>query len=73
VRRVSIYPFLLINIIQESFNERLKAFSNPKSTNLYVSNLPRDMTEAASQKIYSLSFHYANLLGIGIELYLFRL
>ena len=42
--------FLVPNAIQESFNERLKAFANSKSTNLYVSNLPRDMTEAASQK-----------------------
>ena len=33
---------------QESFNARLKALSDPTSTNLYVSNLPRSMTEAVS-------------------------
>lgn len=37
---------------QESFNSRLKAEGDETSTNLYVSNLPRDMTE-------SVSYHHA--------------
>jgi hypothetical protein len=33
---------------KESFNSRLKAEGDENSTNLYVSNLPKDMTEAVS-------------------------
>ena len=35
--------------LKESFNSRLKAEGDETSTNLYVSNLPRDMTEAVSR------------------------
>ena len=31
---------------QESFNSRLKAEGDEESTNLYVSNLPKNMTES---------------------------
>lgn len=31
---------------QESFNSRLKAEGDESSTNLYVSNLPKNMTES---------------------------
>jgi len=34
------------NILQESFNSRLKAEGDEESTNLYVSNLPKNMTES---------------------------
>jgi len=40
---------------QESFNSRLKAEGDENSTNLYVSNLPRDMTEAVSDSPCKLS------------------
>jgi NADPH-ferrihemoprotein reductase len=33
---------------QESFNSRLKAEGDDTSTNLYVSNLPKNMTESVS-------------------------
>ena len=33
---------------QESFNSRLKAEGDQASTNLYVSNLPKNMTESVS-------------------------
>ena len=36
------------NISQESFNSRLKAEGDDNSTNLYVSNLPKNMTESVS-------------------------
>jgi hypothetical protein len=42
---------------QESFNSRLKAEGDENSTNLYVSNLPRDMTEAVSYSPCRLSHH----------------
>jgi hypothetical protein len=34
---------------QESFNARLKTLADPNSTNIYVSNLPRSMTEKVRQ------------------------
>lgn len=37
-----------IDFVQESFNSRLKAEGDENSTNLYVSNLPKSMTEAVS-------------------------
>ena len=42
------YSFLnqFANIAQESFNSRLKAEGDEESTNLYVSNLPKNMTES---------------------------
>ena len=46
-------------ISQESFNSRLKAEGDENSTNLYVSNLPRDMTEAVSGYPYKLSHRNA--------------
>lgn len=36
------------NFLQESFNSRLKAQGDDGSTNLYISNLPKDMTEVVS-------------------------
>lgn len=33
------------NFMQESFNSRLKAEGDEQSTNLYLSNLPKSMTE----------------------------
>jgi hypothetical protein len=36
------------NNSQESFNSRLKAEGDEQSTNLYVSNLPKNMTESVS-------------------------
>lgn len=33
---------------QESFNSRLKAEGDDESTNLYISNLPRNFSEAVS-------------------------
>ena len=39
---------LKLTPFQESFNSRLKAEGDENSTNLYVSNLPRNMTEAVS-------------------------
>jgi len=40
------------NFSQESFNSRLKAEGDDNSTNLYVSNLPKNMTEAVSFNAY---------------------
>lgn len=37
-----------VGFARESFNSRLKAEGDETSTNLYVSNLPNDMTEAVS-------------------------
>jgi hypothetical protein len=48
------YAFLSSNFVpslilpQESFNSRLKAEGDESSTNLYVSNLPKNMTESVS-------------------------
>lgn len=36
---------LRTNPIQESFNSRLKAEGDEQSTNLYLSNLPKSLTE----------------------------
>ena len=36
------------NVMQESFNSRLKVEGDESSTNLYVSNLPKNMTESVS-------------------------
>ncbi|KAI9827156.1 MAG: hypothetical protein M1832_005292 [Thelocarpon impressellum] len=41
-----------VSFARESFNARLKALSDPLSTNLYVSNLPRSMTEAELAAIF---------------------
>ncbi|KAI5804974.1 hypothetical protein EDC01DRAFT_610192 [Geopyxis carbonaria] len=38
---------------RESFNARLKTLADPNSTNVYVSNLPRDMNEKAMQDIFA--------------------
>jgi hypothetical protein len=35
-----------LTFLQESFNSRLKAEGDEQSTNLYVSNLPKNMTES---------------------------
>ena len=34
--------------MQESFNARLKAEGDEGSTNLYISNLPKDVNESVS-------------------------
>ncbi len=39
---------IITDVDQESFNSRLKAEGDETSTNLYVSNLPRNMKEAVS-------------------------
>jgi len=49
----------LLITFQESFNSRLKAEGDVTSTNLYVSNLPRDMTEAVSDSPYKIILSYA--------------
>ncbi|KAI9789819.1 MAG: hypothetical protein M1816_005736 [Peltula sp. TS41687] len=41
-----------VSFARESFNARLKSFSDPTSTNLYVSNLPRSMTETELEAIF---------------------
>ncbi|KAA8904642.1 hypothetical protein FN846DRAFT_984202 [Sphaerosporella brunnea] len=38
---------------RESFNARLKTLADPNSTNIYVSNLPRNMTEKDMQDIFA--------------------
>ncbi|KAF8534307.1 hypothetical protein BDD12DRAFT_756961 [Trichophaea hybrida] len=38
---------------RESFNARLKTLADPNSTNIYVSNLPRSMTEKDMQDIFA--------------------
>jgi hypothetical protein len=35
-------------VVQESFNSRLKAEGDELSTNLYISNLPKSLTEVVS-------------------------
>jgi hypothetical protein len=51
----------MLMTFQESFNSRLKAEGDENSTNLYVSNLPRDMTEAVSDSPCKLtSLHAEN-------------
>jgi hypothetical protein len=45
-QNLSTFPRTRSNHVQESFNSRLKAEGDEQSTNLYVSNLPRNMTEA---------------------------
>lgn len=42
--------------IQESFNARLKAEGDESSTNLYLSNLPKNLNEAVSLGLLS-TFH----------------
>ena len=44
---------------QESFNSRLKAEGDESSTNLYVSNLPKNMTESVSTS-FNVHYHVAN-------------
>jgi RNA recognition motif. (a.k.a. RRM, RBD, or RNP domain) len=49
--RVSKYLLYVVpgtDIQKESFNARLKDLSDPDSTNLYVSNLPKEVNEAVS-------------------------
>lgn len=41
--------------MQESFNARLKAEGDDGSTNLYISNLPKSVTEAVSSPALKLS------------------
>ncbi|RFU32869.1 hypothetical protein B7463_g3442, partial [Scytalidium lignicola] len=41
-----------VGFARESFNSRLKAEGDENSTNLYVSNLPKDMTEAELGAIF---------------------
>lgn len=48
--------------MQESFNSRLKAEGDEESTNLYVSNLPKNMTEAVRIPHPSLD-SLTNILG----------
>jgi hypothetical protein len=38
----------MLNIVQESFYAKLKKFSDEANTNLYVSNIPRNMNEHVS-------------------------
>lgn len=50
--RVCLQPhgsLMVANFSQESFNARLKAEGDEASTNLYVSNLPKTMTESVRQ------------------------
>ncbi|KAI9825341.1 MAG: hypothetical protein M1826_007019 [Phylliscum demangeonii] len=42
-----------VSFARESFNARLKNFADPRSTNLYVSNLPRSMTESELEAIFA--------------------
>jgi hypothetical protein len=48
------------NQMQESFNSRLKAEGDETSTNLYISNLPKNMTESVCSPIL-LSLYRANV------------
>lgn len=41
-------PSADLTYVQESFNSRLKAQGDDGSTNLYISNLPKSMTEVVS-------------------------
>ena len=41
-------PLLELTAQQESFNSRLKAEGDEGSTNLYISNLPKSLTEVVS-------------------------
>jgi hypothetical protein len=45
-----LFECIFVNIPQESFNSRLKANGDETSTNLYVSNLPKNMNEAVSRQ-----------------------
>jgi hypothetical protein len=42
-----------VGFARESFNSRLKAEGDETSTNLYVSNLPKDMTETELASVFS--------------------
>lgn len=49
---------LVTNAWQESFNSRLKAEGDETSTNLYVSNLPKNMTESVRSATLTQYFQY---------------
>lgn len=46
---------LTIELRQESFNSRLKAEGDEGSTNLYISNLPKSLTEVVSESLQGLT------------------
>src|SRR5690349_9542240 len=48
----SLDMFLPTDSLQESFNSRLKAKGDQSSTNLYVSNLPKNMNEMELAAIF---------------------
>ena len=43
----------ILTQVKESFNSRLKAKGDQSSTNLYVSNLPKDMNEGELAAIFN--------------------
>jgi hypothetical protein len=62
----------ITDIYQESFNSRLKAEGDETSTNLYVSNLPRNMTESVCPSIDSVRNFFAEFM-LGTWCYLYGL
>jgi hypothetical protein len=55
---------------QESFNSRLKAEGDESSTNLYISNLPKTMTESvALPNLFLLASRLTQLPGTRCYLY----
>lgn len=41
-----------VSFAKESFNSRMKALADPGNTNLYISNLPRDITELQLEALF---------------------
>ena len=48
-----LHSIICANSVKESFNSRLKAEGDDGSTNLYISNLPKTLTEVVSRETVS--------------------
>ncbi len=59
----------MANLAQESFNSRLKAEGDEESTNLYLSNLPKSLTEIV--RLVALAFlNSTDVIIIGVPSHL---
>jgi hypothetical protein len=61
-----------VGFARESFNARLKAEGDEGSTNLYLSNLPKNLNEAVSHSVGELLFGHTDISS-GVELDLHQL
>ena len=56
-----------VGFARESFNARLKAEGDEGSTNLYLSNLPKNLNEAVSHSVDEFWFGHTDISS-GVEL-----